>query len=35
VYDPQTDQQAIEKLESFLDTTFPSKPPAATGKKTP
>jgi dienelactone hydrolase len=37
MYDPETDQKAIEKLESFLDATFPSKPasPAAPGKKTP
>lgn len=37
VFDPETSTKAIEKLVSFLDTTFPktSANPAATGKKTP
>jgi acetyl esterase/lipase len=37
MYDPETDQKAIEKLVSFLDTTFPktSANPASAGKKTP
>jgi acetyl esterase/lipase len=37
MYDAETDQKAIEKLVTFLDTTFPKKSanPAAAGKKTP
>ena len=37
VFDPETSTRAVEKMLSFLDTTFPksSANPAATGKKTP